>query len=133
MEDSSAPDPLAIVGLGASAGGLQAYTEFLSSLPADTEMAFVVVQHLAAEHESMLATILARSTAMPVIQVDHEPRMQRNTVYVIPPNRSMRLENGKLMPGSARAGRSALRGHLFFGFGRIPRAACHWGGVFGHG
>ena len=108
MEDSSAPDPLAIVGLGASAGGLQAYTEFLSSLPADTEMAFVVVQHLAAEHESMLTTILARSTAMPVIQVDHEPRIQRNTVYVIPPNRSMRLEDGKLIldqraPGAPRS------------------------------
>ena len=108
MEDLSAPDPLAIVGLGASAGGLQAYTEFLSSLPADTEMAFVVVQHLAAEHESMLATILARSTAMPVIQVDHEPRIQRNTVYVIPPNRIMRLEDGKLIldqraPGAPRS------------------------------
>jgi two-component system CheB/CheR fusion protein len=108
VEDSSTTDPVAIVGLGASAGGLQAYTEFLLGLPADTDMAFVVVQHLAAEHESLLATILARSTPMQVIQVDHEPRMQRNTVYVIPPNRSMRLEDGKLLlneraPGAPRS------------------------------
>jgi two-component system CheB/CheR fusion protein len=106
--DVELAEPIAIVGLGASAGGLQAYTEFLASLPAETGMGFVVIQHLAAEHESLLAEILARSTSMPVIKVDDEPQVQRNTVYVIPPNRSMRMKGGKLqlaerVPGVPRS------------------------------
>jgi PAS domain S-box-containing protein len=89
-----------IVGIGASAGGLEAYTQLLRALPADSGMAFVLVQHLAPEHESMLAEILARATAMPVTEVHDEPRVQPNCVYVIPPNRTMLLTEGhlKLVP-----------------------------------
>jgi two-component system CheB/CheR fusion protein len=81
--------PLVVVGIGASAGGLQAYTELLESLPPNTGMAFVIVQHLAAEHESLLATLLSRATPMPVVEVHDEPRVEPNCIYVIPPNRSM--------------------------------------------
>ncbi len=88
--------PIAVVGVGASAGGLQAYIEFLEALPADTGMAFVIVQHLAAEHESLLATLLSRATPMPVIEVHEEPRVEPNCIYVIPPNRSMVILDGKL-------------------------------------
>ena len=102
------PLPVAVVGIGASAGGLQAYTEFLEALPANTGMAFVIVQHLAAEHESLLATLLARATAMPVVEVHDEPRIAANCIYVIPPNRSMVISDGKLRlldraPGIHRA------------------------------
>ncbi len=59
-----------IVGVGASAGGLEAFTQLLKALPADTGMAFVLVQHLAPTHASALAEILSRSTKMPVMEVN---------------------------------------------------------------
>jgi two-component system CheB/CheR fusion protein len=88
--------PKAVVGIGASAGGLNAYTALLGALPPDTGMAFVVVQHLAADHASFLATLLARVTQMPAIEVQDGPRIQPNTIYVIPPNRSLVIKDGHL-------------------------------------
>jgi two-component system CheB/CheR fusion protein len=88
--------PAAVVAIGASAGGLQAYTELLEALPATTGMAFVIVQHLAAGHESFLATLLGRITSMPVVEVQDGPRVEPNTIYVIPPNRSMVIDDGHL-------------------------------------
>lgn len=90
------PSPVAVVGIGASAGGLQAYTELLEALPANTGMAFVIVQHLAAEHGSLLATLLSRTTSMAVVEVHDQPRIEPNSIYVIPPNRSMLILDGKL-------------------------------------
>jgi two-component system CheB/CheR fusion protein len=80
-----------IVGIGASAGGLEAFTQFLENLPDDTGMAFVFIQHLAAGQESLLTDILARSTPMNVHKVKNDMRVQRNNVYVIPPNVSMTI------------------------------------------
>ena len=85
-----------IVGVGASAGGLEAYRRLLRALSPNTGMAFVLVQHLAPEHQSMLATILARETSMPVLEVRDEPRVEPNHVYVIPPNRAMLMTDGHL-------------------------------------
>jgi two-component system, chemotaxis family, CheB/CheR fusion protein len=86
----------AIVGIGASAGGLNAYTALLSALKPDTGMAFVVVQHLAADHDSFLATLLSRVTQMPVLEVQDGPRVEPNTIYVIPPNRTLSIEDDHL-------------------------------------
>ncbi len=88
--------PFPVVGIGASAGGLEAFHDFFGALDADTGMAFVLVPHLSPTHESMMAQILARSTAMPVIEVQDEPTVEPNHVYVIPPDRSMVIEGGKL-------------------------------------
>jgi two-component system, chemotaxis family, CheB/CheR fusion protein len=85
-----------IVGVGASAGGLEAFTQLLQALPADTGMAFVLVQHLAPSHRSALSEILARVTTMPVMEVQDEPNVEPNHVYVIPPDRSMIIAGGKL-------------------------------------
>src|SRR6476646_4550072 len=85
-----------IVGVGASAGGLEAFTQLLQALPSDTGMAFVLVQHLAPSHRSALAEILARVTTMPVMEVHDEPTIEPNHVYVIPPDRSMIIFGGKL-------------------------------------
>ena len=95
-----------IVGVGASAGGLEALKELLQELPADLDMAFVLIPHLNPEHRSLMAEILARVTSMPVIEVKDEPLIERNHVYVIPPNRTMLLSDGhlKLVP------REAVRG-----------------------
>ncbi len=94
--NTSLASPIAVVGIGASAGGLQAYTELLEALPTTTGMAFVIVQHLAADHESFLAALLGRITSMPVIEVQDGPRIEANTIYVIPPNRSMVIDDGHL-------------------------------------
>src|SRR5215831_946863 len=61
-----------IVGIGASAGGLEAFTKLLHKLPADTGMAFVLIQHQDPNHESILASLLSRATSMPVQEVAHK-------------------------------------------------------------
>jgi two-component system CheB/CheR fusion protein len=89
-----------IVGVGASAGGLEALSEFLKALPARTGMAFVVIQHLAPERDSALTQLLSKATSMPVLEVSDGLAMQRNRVYVIPPNKSMIVQGRvlKLIP-----------------------------------
>lgn len=74
-----------IVGIGASAGGLETYTELLKSLPANTGMAFVLVQHLDPKHESLLTELLYKATQMQVHEVEDGMTLQPNHVYVIPP------------------------------------------------
>lgn len=86
---SSAGDSFPIVAVGASAGGLEAFTQLLKALPADTGMAFVLVQHLAPSHPSSLAEILSRATRMPVMEADDGQPVQPNHVYVIPPGTQM--------------------------------------------
>ena len=85
-----------VVGIGASAGGLEAFGEMLSALPADTGMAFVLIQHLDPAHESMLASLLARKSPLPVTQVSDGMAVEPNHVYVIPPNARMGIEDGQL-------------------------------------
>lgn len=89
-------DPLAIVGVGASAGGLEAFSELLSHLPTNTGMAFVLVQHLDPQHQSALTHLLGRVTAMPVLEVTEHLTVEANHVYVIPPNTDLMLEAGAL-------------------------------------
>ena len=79
-------DPFPIVAIGASAGGLEAYKEFFHGLPADTGMAFVLVQHLDPSHHSLLAEILSKTTKMPVDEVESGVKVEPNHVYVIPPD-----------------------------------------------
>ncbi len=82
-------DNFTVVGVGASAGGLEAFTELLKYLPAQTGMAFVLVQHLDPHHESALAGLLSVKTAMPVLQVQGDTPVEPDRVYVIPPNSLM--------------------------------------------
>ena len=93
-----------IVGIGASAGGLDPIRKLLETLPIDTGMAFVVIQHLASGQESMLPEILSRSTKMKVLQVADGMRVEKDSVYVITPGTTMTLKDSclKLVPkGSA--------------------------------
>src|SRR5437870_8820996 len=87
---------LSVVGVGASAGGLEAFEQLLRSLPNDTGLAFVLVQHLAPKHESMLSELLAKATRMPVVEVTQGMRVQGNHVYVIPPNADMSISDSVL-------------------------------------
>jgi two-component system, chemotaxis family, CheB/CheR fusion protein len=85
-----------VVGIGASAGGIQAVKEFLAVVPEDPGMAFVVILHLSPEHESRLADVLRGSTAMPVTQVTEAIAVERNHVYVVPPDQSLSMVDGHL-------------------------------------
>lgn len=85
-DHSDAAVSFPVVGVGASAGGLDAFREFLKFLPTDTGMAFVLVQHLDPHHSSMLTALLADSTPMPVSEVAGNMNVEPNHVYVIPPN-----------------------------------------------
>jgi hypothetical protein len=86
--------PIALVGLGASAGGIQALQEFFGQMSADSGLAFVVVMHLSPEHESNLAEILQSQTTMPVRQVNEAMKVERDHVYVIPPNKHLSMIDG---------------------------------------
>jgi chemotaxis methyl-accepting protein methylase/GAF domain-containing protein/PAS domain-containing protein len=90
------PRACPIVGVGASAGGLEAFSQLLEHLPADTGMAFVFVQHLDPQHASLLTELLARKSRMPVTQVTDETAVAANHVYVIPPNTDLVIEAGRL-------------------------------------
>jgi len=85
-----------VVAIGASAGGLEAFDQFFRAMPADSGMGFVLVQHLDPTHTSILAEILQRSTAMPVVEAGQQMPIEPNHVYVIPPNRDMVIERGAL-------------------------------------
>ncbi|MBD2453846.1 PAS domain-containing protein [Nostoc sp. FACHB-87] len=85
-----------IVGIGASAGGLEAFTQLLSHLPKNTGMGFVFIQHLSPDKKSILAEILSQTTEMPVTQVENGMEVEPNHVYVIPPNAMMTISEGKL-------------------------------------
>jgi two-component system, chemotaxis family, CheB/CheR fusion protein len=112
-EQNTVEAPFPIVGIVASAGGLEAFTEFLGHLPADTGMAFVLIQHLDPNYKSLLSEILATKTEMPVSQVEDGTTVEQNQVYIIPPNTKMTLASGvlkltprekvygKYMPGDA--------------------------------
>jgi two-component system CheB/CheR fusion protein len=93
--DSGSSLPM-VVGIGASAGGLEAFTELLSHLPADTGMTFVLIQHLDPSHESHLTELLAKASKMPVSEVKGETRAEANRVYVIPPQCNLTIAGGVL-------------------------------------
>lgn len=91
--------PFPVVAIGASAGGLDAYTEFLKATPADSGMAFVLIQHLPPDRESMLVDILSRHTKMRVAQIVDAMPVEPNHVYIIRPGYSITIKDGKLHVG----------------------------------
>ncbi|MEO7799680.1 MAG: CheR family methyltransferase, partial [Opitutaceae bacterium] len=112
---SRARNGFPIVGIGGSAGGLEAFLELLKYLPADTGLAFVFVQHLDPLHESALTALLARGTSMPVCEARDGLRVEPNRVYVIPPGVQLRLAEGRLKVSPRRRdGRAAHSVDFFF-------------------
>jgi two-component system CheB/CheR fusion protein len=96
--NSSSADtrPISVVGIGASAGGLEAFDQLLRGLPVDTGLAYVLVQHLAPKHESILSELLGKATKLPVIEVKEGMKVQGDHVYVIPPNADMSISDSML-------------------------------------
>src|SRR6266446_4914141 len=89
--------PSFVVGLGASAGGLEALESFFAAMPSDSGMAFVVIQHLSPAHKSMMAELLSRHTRMPVCQAEDGVIAEPDHVYLIPPQKCLTIFNGKLL------------------------------------
>jgi two-component system, chemotaxis family, CheB/CheR fusion protein len=97
VQKTSTPEKVfPVVGVGASAGGLEAFSSLLAHLPDSTSMAFVLVQHLDPSHTSALEEILSRTTKIPVTEVKHDELVQPNRVYVIPANADMIISKGRL-------------------------------------
>jgi two-component system CheB/CheR fusion protein len=85
------------VGIGASAGGLESLERLFAHIPADTGMAFVVLQHLSPDFRSLMDELLSRRTAMPVRQAEHDTQVEPNTVYLLPPMKEMIIRQGRLL------------------------------------
>ena len=90
------PEDFPVVGIGASAGGLEACTKLLSALPPENGMAFILVQHLDPTHESMMAELLAHRTSMAVVQATEGMPLERKHLYIIPPGSYLSVSNGAL-------------------------------------
>lgn len=86
-----------IIGIGASAGGLEALQQFFQHMPSNSGISFVVVQHLSPDYRSLMADILGKHTEMKVMQAENGTMMKSNTVYLIPPKNNMTLKEGRLL------------------------------------
>ena len=92
-----APDePIAVVGLGASAGGVAVLQQFFAEMPVESGLAFVVVMHLSPDFDSQLASVIQHKTRMPVVQVNEAVEVRPNHVYVIPPSKQLTFTDGAL-------------------------------------
>ncbi len=96
LRSSTSSEGFPIVGVGASAGGFEAFTRFFSAVPANCGMGFVLVQHLAPNHDSLMPELLTKHTSMPVMTASDETPVEPNRVYVIPPNANLTIEGGIL-------------------------------------
>ena len=85
-----------VVGVGASAGGLEAFKELIKAIPADSGMAYIFIQHLAPQYESLLTEILQKFTRIPVVEISNNLKVLPNHVYIIPANKLVTANDGVL-------------------------------------
>ena len=95
-DPSHGSQKLLVVGLGASAGGIEALRTFFAHVPADSGSAYVVILHLSPDHDSKLAEVLQTTPSIPVTQVTQPVRIEADHVYVVPPNRRLEIADGML-------------------------------------
>lgn len=95
-EDMGDEKPLFYVGIGASAGGLEALEKFFDSMSDDTKLAFIVVQHLSPDYKSMMVELLSRHTSLEVYRSEDGMKVKANCIYLIPPKKNMTIFNGVL-------------------------------------
>ncbi|NBD24481.1 PAS domain S-box protein [Paenibacillus sp. T1] len=96
MPPNGPESPHCIVGIGASAGGLEALELFFDPMPPDSGMAFIVVQHLSPDYKSLMPHILSKNTRMLLVEVEHDMYVEPNRVYLIPPRKNMTIAGGRL-------------------------------------
>ncbi len=97
--DSGVPAdvPLHVVGIGASAGGLESLERLFKEMPLDTDMAFVVIQHLSPDFKSLMDELLARYTELAIHRAEEGMQVEANSIYLIPPKKEMIISNGRLL------------------------------------
>ncbi len=105
-----------VVGIGASAGGLEAFKKLLKAIPEDSGMAYVLVQHLDPSHESMLPALLQKVTRIPVLEITNDIKVKPDHIYVIPSNKMMIATDGVLLlaPRPAKNKKGNMPIDLFF-------------------
>ncbi len=103
-EELRAERTCCIVGIGASAGGLEALQRFFDNVPGDSDLAYVVVQHLSPVHKSLMVDLLGKHTSMTVVQAADGMVVERNTVYLLPPAKHLSIEDGRLRLTAKDAG-----------------------------
>ncbi len=96
-EKKSSPTPTHIVGIGASAGGLEAIETFFKNMPANSNLAFVVVQHLSPDYKSLMVELLTKKTDMPVHRAENGMQVLAGNIYLIPPKKNLTIFHGKLL------------------------------------
>lgn len=94
--ESPKTQPIFITGIGASAGGLEALEQLFSHMPANTGIAFVVIQHLSPDYKSLMVELLSKHTDMNVVRAEDGTQVQPNHIYLIPPKKNMTIYNGCL-------------------------------------
>ncbi|HRX69876.1 MAG: PAS domain S-box protein [Gammaproteobacteria bacterium] len=97
QSDADGSNLIYYVGVGASAGGLEALESFFSQMPAESGMAFIVIQHLSPDYKSMMVELLSKRTAMPVRRAEEGMLVEVNSVYLIPPKKNLSIFHGKLL------------------------------------
>ena len=90
-------DPFFVVGIGASAGGLEALEQFFENVPDDSRLCFVVVQHLSPDFKSMMDELLARRTRIPIVRVEDGIELRPNAIFLMPPRKEMIQSAGRLL------------------------------------
>src|SRR5918998_4348625 len=83
-----------IIGIGASAGGLEAIHELFDNMPPDTNFSFVIIQHLSPDYKSLMGELLAKHTAMQVFEAQDQMPVQKNCIYLIPSKKVMTIQDG---------------------------------------
>ena len=103
-----------VVAMGASAGGVEALETLFAQMPNDLGVVFIVVQHLSAEHESLMPQILARKTDLPVMAIENDSRLQAGHVYVLPSGYDVQVHHGRFVLSELSGDRSVLPINLLF-------------------
>ncbi|MFP4619333.1 MAG: chemotaxis protein CheB [Spirochaetaceae bacterium] len=105
-DTETAGEPFRVVGIGASAGGLEALEEFFRAVPGDTNLAFVVVQHLSPDYKSLMVELLSKYTRMKVVRAEDGMPVRANHVYLITPRKNLNIFHGKLYLTEQKHGQS---------------------------
>ena len=108
------PNHFPVVGVGASAGGLEAFKRLLKAIPESSGMAFIFVQHLEPNHESMLPEILQKNTPIPVEEITDNVHVEPNHIYIIPSNKLLTADDGRLRLKPRPKNKKSLPVDLFF-------------------
>lgn len=97
QEQQNQDDVLLYVGIGASAGGLEALERFFNHVPLDTGIAYIVIQHLSPDYKSFMVELLSKKTGLEVLRAEDNQTVKPNSVYLIPPSKNLRIFHGKLL------------------------------------